>query len=75
MIDHVGFAVSDYERAKEFYAKALAPLGYTLVMEMDGAVLPSGHPAIRPRASAGTASRISGSAAKAGSKSRCMWRS
>jgi catechol 2,3-dioxygenase-like lactoylglutathione lyase family enzyme len=34
MIDHVGFSVSDYERAKAFYAKALAPLGYGLVMEV-----------------------------------------
>ena len=28
MIDHLGFPVSDYARAKTFYAKALAPLGY-----------------------------------------------
>src|SRR5437660_1013632 len=34
MIDHVGFSVSDYARAKAFYEKALAPLGYTLVMEV-----------------------------------------
>jgi catechol 2,3-dioxygenase-like lactoylglutathione lyase family enzyme len=34
MIDHVGFPVSDYERAKTFYLKALAPLGYSLVMEV-----------------------------------------
>src|SRR5258706_7943625 len=33
MIDHVGFSVSDYAPAKAFYEKALAPLGYTLVME------------------------------------------
>ncbi len=33
MIDHVGFSVSDYARAKAFYEKALAPLGYALVME------------------------------------------
>lgn len=26
MIDHLGFAVSDDERAKAFYTKALAPL-------------------------------------------------
>src|SRR4051812_33913623 len=37
MIDHVGFAVSDYQTAKAFYLKALAPLGYALVMEVDGA--------------------------------------
>jgi catechol 2,3-dioxygenase-like lactoylglutathione lyase family enzyme len=34
MIDHVGFSVSDYAQAKAFYEKALAPLGYTLVMEV-----------------------------------------
>jgi catechol 2,3-dioxygenase-like lactoylglutathione lyase family enzyme len=45
MIDHIGFAVSDYERAKAFYAKALAPLDYTLVMEVDASVNPSGFPA------------------------------
>jgi len=33
MIDHVGFSVSDYARAKAFYERALAPLGYTLIME------------------------------------------
>ena len=34
MIDHLGFPVSDYARAKEFYSKALAPLGYSLIMEV-----------------------------------------
>ena len=34
MIDHMGFPVSDYERAKTFYVKALAPLGCVLVMEV-----------------------------------------
>lgn len=34
MIDHVGFSVSDYPRAKAFYTKTLAPLGYKLVMEV-----------------------------------------
>ena len=34
MIDHVGFPVSDYGRARAFYTKALAPLGYILVMEV-----------------------------------------
>ena len=34
MIDHVGFPVSDYARAKAFYQQALAPLGYTLIMEV-----------------------------------------
>jgi catechol 2,3-dioxygenase-like lactoylglutathione lyase family enzyme len=34
MIDHIGFSVSDYARAKAFYERALAPLGYALVMEV-----------------------------------------
>ena len=34
MIDHVGVPVSDYARAKAFYENALAPLGYTLIMEV-----------------------------------------
>jgi catechol 2,3-dioxygenase-like lactoylglutathione lyase family enzyme len=34
MIDHIGFPISDYARAKAFYEKALAPLGYSLVKEV-----------------------------------------
>jgi catechol 2,3-dioxygenase-like lactoylglutathione lyase family enzyme len=34
MIDHIGFPVSDYERAKAFYGVALAPLDYVLVLEV-----------------------------------------
>ena len=33
MIDHVGLAVTDYEKSKAFYEGALAPLGYGLIME------------------------------------------
>jgi catechol 2,3-dioxygenase-like lactoylglutathione lyase family enzyme len=33
VIDHVGFDVSDYERSRAFYEKALAPLGLKLLME------------------------------------------
>ena len=33
MIDHLGINVSDYERSRAFYSHALAPLGYTLLME------------------------------------------
>jgi catechol 2,3-dioxygenase-like lactoylglutathione lyase family enzyme len=33
ILDHIGINVSDYERSKSFYAKALEPLGVTLVME------------------------------------------
>ena len=34
MIDHVGFKVADFEYSKRFYERALAPLGYALVMEV-----------------------------------------
>ena len=34
MIDHVGFPVSDYVDVEAFYERALAPLGYVLVMEV-----------------------------------------
>ena len=43
MIDHIGFPVSDYARSKAFYEKALAPLGYVLIMEI--AETESGSPA------------------------------
>jgi catechol 2,3-dioxygenase-like lactoylglutathione lyase family enzyme len=33
VLDHIGINVSDYEKAKTFYVKALAPLGIDLVME------------------------------------------
>ena len=46
MIDHVGFPVSDYARAKAFYEKALAPLGYSVVMEVTAAQTESGAPAV-----------------------------
>jgi catechol 2,3-dioxygenase-like lactoylglutathione lyase family enzyme len=34
MIDHYTLLVSDYARSKAFYLKALAPLGFELVMEI-----------------------------------------
>jgi catechol 2,3-dioxygenase-like lactoylglutathione lyase family enzyme len=34
VLDHVGFPVSDYARSRAFYERALAPLGYVLVMEV-----------------------------------------
>src|SRR5262245_35208110 len=34
MIDHIGMSVGDIARATEFYRKALAPLGYGMVMEV-----------------------------------------
>ncbi len=36
MIDHLGLKASDYPAAREFYLKALAPLGIGLVMEVPG---------------------------------------
>jgi catechol 2,3-dioxygenase-like lactoylglutathione lyase family enzyme len=42
MIDHIGVAVSDYERSKAFYARVLAPLGYALVHEVTAAMTGSG---------------------------------
>ena len=37
MIDHVTANVGDFEQAKKFYAQALAPLGYSVQMEFEGA--------------------------------------
>jgi catechol 2,3-dioxygenase-like lactoylglutathione lyase family enzyme len=37
MIDHIGISVSDYQRSKAFYAAALEPLGYELIMEVTAA--------------------------------------
>ena len=45
MIDHIGFAVSNYDRAKEFYSKALAPLGYVLIVEVPSEKTESGFAA------------------------------
>jgi catechol 2,3-dioxygenase-like lactoylglutathione lyase family enzyme len=34
MLDHVGFAVSDLEKARHFYQTALAPLGIMLIYDI-----------------------------------------
>jgi len=34
MIDHIGFPVADYARSKAFYTQVLAPLGFSLIMEV-----------------------------------------
>ena|ERR1700739_2795559 len=34
MIDHTSVAVSNYQKGKDFYQKALAPLGYALGMDL-----------------------------------------
>jgi catechol 2,3-dioxygenase-like lactoylglutathione lyase family enzyme len=40
-LDHVGFAVTDYRRSKDFYEKALAPLGIKLLIEFSGGITPT----------------------------------
>jgi len=35
MIDHTGVAVSNFAKSKAFYAAALAPLGYAILMEFE----------------------------------------
>jgi catechol 2,3-dioxygenase-like lactoylglutathione lyase family enzyme len=53
MIDHMTLRVRDYERSKAFYTRALAPLGYAVVAELEVPVLgklcgfgPAGKPAL-----------------------------
>jgi catechol 2,3-dioxygenase-like lactoylglutathione lyase family enzyme len=36
IIDHIGLAVSDYDKSKQFFCRALAPLGIELVVEVQG---------------------------------------
>ena len=36
MVDHIGLSVSDLGRSQRFYARALAPLGYTVQAEYAG---------------------------------------
>jgi catechol 2,3-dioxygenase-like lactoylglutathione lyase family enzyme len=36
IIDHIGLVVGDYEQSKQFFSRALAPLGIRLVMEIAG---------------------------------------
>jgi catechol 2,3-dioxygenase-like lactoylglutathione lyase family enzyme len=33
MIDHMSIVVADYQKSKDFYLKALGPLGYSVIME------------------------------------------
>jgi catechol 2,3-dioxygenase-like lactoylglutathione lyase family enzyme len=46
MLDHVGLRVSDYARSKRFYERALAPLGYRVILEFGEAA--AGFGAERP---------------------------
>jgi catechol 2,3-dioxygenase-like lactoylglutathione lyase family enzyme len=34
IIDHIGLAVSDYDKSKQFFCRALAPLGIELVADI-----------------------------------------
>jgi catechol 2,3-dioxygenase-like lactoylglutathione lyase family enzyme len=36
IIDHIGLSISDFEECRNFFSKALAPLGITLVSEFGG---------------------------------------
>ena len=38
MIDHTGVLVSDFARSKEFYRRALAPIGYRILAEFPAAM-------------------------------------
>ena len=38
MIDHTGLTVSDFAKSKAFYVRALAPLGYVVMMELPASV-------------------------------------
>jgi catechol 2,3-dioxygenase-like lactoylglutathione lyase family enzyme len=42
MIDHTGVGVSDFQKSKTFYLKALAPLGYQLIKEVPANIAPQG---------------------------------
>ena len=45
MIDHMSLRVSDFPRSKSFFAAALAPLGYSVLMDYDAAAgLGAGRP-------------------------------
>ncbi len=52
MIDHIGIAVSDFDRSKSFYDRAMAPLGASLLMmvptEHTGGVKVGGYGRERP---------------------------
>ncbi|PTS91179.1 MULTISPECIES: VOC family protein [unclassified Caulobacter] len=53
MFDHLGFGVTDFQRAVDFYDRALAPLGikrlYTVPPEHSGGVEATGYGVTRPQ--------------------------
>jgi hypothetical protein len=36
MLDHITISVADYQKSKMFYTQALKPLGYSLLIEVEG---------------------------------------
>jgi catechol 2,3-dioxygenase-like lactoylglutathione lyase family enzyme len=34
MLDHIGLSVTDYKKSKDFYERALSPLGYAFLFEV-----------------------------------------
>jgi len=40
MIDHLTILVKNYEKSRDFYLRALAPLGYEMVMELSREQIP-----------------------------------
>jgi catechol 2,3-dioxygenase-like lactoylglutathione lyase family enzyme len=42
MLDHLGIRVSDFGRSKTFYERALAPLGYKVIIEFGGVAVGMG---------------------------------
>ena len=64
MLDHIGFPVTDFARSKEFYARALAPLGFRVVKEVnlsdDGEDGYAGFGADRPHFWIGTGKPLQG---------------
>ena len=44
MIDHTGVIVGSFEASRRFYAAALAPLGYELLLEFHASVADFGEP-------------------------------
>jgi catechol 2,3-dioxygenase-like lactoylglutathione lyase family enzyme len=36
IIDHIGLTVDNYEKSKQFFSRALAPLGMGLIVEVQG---------------------------------------
>ena len=66
MIDHIGISVGSIARATAFYLKALAPLGYGIVMEVSaeetghGAAIAFGAPGRQPTSKAAKSAKASG---------------